>query len=351
MISLIKNKIKFFLIAIGFLTVALAAPVVPQELNFKYAYDYPCAFEKAEELANKAVSPTSTPKNKAGYRPDCTGGIVYVAAFTDKVNKITFIEIPEEQYRNMGRKGGASFNPKKTQYDSLISSFIQPAEAAIARNNLSDGSAAGTSLTVAHTSSSGSDRLLAVFVFNQGDTTPTPTDISDSGVTYDGTAMTRQIKLANATNDAVYGFTIPDQSTGVNNIVVTRADSTGTVWLGAMDYTGVGDLDGTDSDAIVSNTLTHNITIGTDNSWGMAGSYNPEGIATSAGTNLVEHVTPSTWIAVGDSNTDLASGSTTFTWTRSGGGSQFIGVVFTFAPVVAVSVEEVSNSQVILIGI
>ena len=112
-----------------------------------------------------------------------------------------------------------------------------------------------------------------------------------------------------------------------------------------MDYTGVGKLDGTDSDKIVNTILTHNITISTKNSWGMAGSYNPEGTEVTAGTNLTEHVTPGVFIMVGDSNGDLAIGATTFTSTRSGGGTEFVGVMFTFAPSAGIS-----NSQVIFIG-
>lgn len=203
----------------------------------------------------------------------------------------------------------------------------------IALDATSGGSASTTAITVAHTCT-GSNLYLIVDVFNQGDTSAT--DVT--GVTYNGVAMTLIVSGANASDDAAYQWYLINPATGANNIVVTRADTTGTCFVKGTSYTGVKQSGQPDASAYkeqVTNTLVSSVTVVAENSWAHLGVYNPEGGAITASTNTTSRNNTPNYTMSADNNADITAGSYSMTVTRTSGSSEFMSVMSSFAPAVA----------------
>ena len=106
------------------------------------------------------------------------------------------------------------------------------------------GEVLGTSLTFAHTCT-GADRALVVGIFVNSTTDHI------TGVTYAGSAMTRQSTVSTGNVGRIYIYTLLAPASGANNVVVSSASTTFSA--GAVSFTGVGAVSGVAS--AVANTV------------------------------------------------------------------------------------------------
>jgi hypothetical protein len=214
---------------VTFILASASVPIIPEELQFQYAYTRPCV------VAPDPVSPTSTAPVKETYQPSCTSGEVSVAVFIDKKGNEVYSEIPDVDYKKMGELNGALNNPKKDQLVPLIDSLTaQQAQAAIALDATSTATCNPcTSLTFAHTVS-GSNRTLVVGIQTGGDTSN-----GIYSVAYNGASSTMLAKnFIVSPTDPIWLFQHIAPTTGTNNIVIDKTGS-GFISAFATSYTGV----------------------------------------------------------------------------------------------------------------
>lgn len=202
----------------------------------------------------------------------------------------------------------------------------------------------GTSQTIAYTCS-GSDRLLLVGIMISSSS-----DLV-TGVTYSGTAMSRQ----GTTNDAFgsnrfYLYSLIAPATGSNNVVISLSSSTSMSSV-ALSYTGVKqtgfpDSSVTSGGSTGTTSFSLNFTTVADNCWlACVGRDLDSAFTPSAGTTdrVQTTVVP---IQGSDSNgARTPAGSQSLAWT-SGGSNRiggFVGV--SFGPVVTTDTLSVSDSS------
>lgn len=190
---------------------------------------------------------------------------------------------------------------------------------------------AGTTDTCSHTTS-GSDRVLLVTIFKYGG------GDSVTGVTYNGTAMTRLGGIASDASGYTYVYGLANPSTGANNIVATSSSSVQWFTTNAS-YTGVNQstpfpdtaVTGTGTAATVTATMTTTV----DQSWLFLGTRTPSR-GPSAGTNTFERVQNTTSgdaASSFDSNGARSTGSNSLEYTMSSG--TYYNVLVSFAPATA----------------
>src|SRR5690348_14978521 len=98
---------------VGAAVVALgAAPVVPHEMTFLYAYDYyiPTVLDAA----------TSTNNALPVYLDADKDGVIYIAVFGDEYGNRNNIELTKSDYESLGVINGARNNPSFTEYLPLV---------------------------------------------------------------------------------------------------------------------------------------------------------------------------------------------------------------------------------------
>lgn len=156
---------------------------------------------------------------------------------------------------------------------------------AIAYDNSTDlGFSAGTTLTAAFTTGTGSERYLLVGILTF--------DVLDlvTGVTYNGVAMTRLAASPSDVADGewsyIYGLAAP--ATGANNVVVTKSLAGGGTVAAAIAYTGCSPVSQPDNSANPTaltgqTSITATLTTNADNCW-LVGFFRT-GTNMSAGAN------------------------------------------------------------------
>lgn len=191
----------------------------------------------------------------------------------------------------------------------------------IAYNATANGTAASTSLTIAHTCT-GSNLILLVGVL----VTTTETDVI-TGVTYNSIAMTRVTTHGLVVNaglgSSMYFYYLIAPSTGANNIVIT-ASASHTLRGVSTSYTGVRQASQPDAansgTADVANTITTSVTTVANNCWTVSISYNDSDFP-AASTGLTER-TQSSIFGIGDSNAAITpAGAYAMTWDTESAGS------------------------------
>lgn len=201
---------------------------------------------------------------------------------------------------------------------------------AIARDasttNNSTGWSVGSSSTFAHTCT-GSDRLLLVYTFNNGN------GGDPTGITYNGTSMTKlnnQLTDASAFNLTLWGLLAP--STGSNNVVVTWSSGTGINNCTAFSYTGVLQSGLPDSTNTGSSSSSASISVSTtvvaSNCW-LAGCTRSSLDTQSGGTNasIVNSCNSDGSQCVHDSNGTVGTGSQTATINVSPNNTQWMNLI------------------------
>jgi hypothetical protein len=198
---------------------------------------------------------------------------------------------------------------------------------AIALDNSTDGGFAGaTSLTYAHTTGSGTNRILFVAILTAGgiDTV--------TSVTYAGSSMTLVNKILSGAGES-YLFFLLAPTTGTNNVVITSSVSI-TIESGCVSYSGAAQVTPEASNTNTGNavtTLTTTVTTISDNDWTvLSAAANTDGFAAGAGSTLRK---TSNGYAIFDSNGVITPpGSKSMTFTSVLGNDA--GVIAAFAPFV-----------------
>jgi hypothetical protein len=311
------------------ISAGVLAPVIPEDMKFISAWEYECT-GVVPDYSNALFDPTI----EWPTLEPCTG-TKYTAAFLDSNGNKVYVPMTEQEYRKLGEKGGAQFNPKKEEFKSILEDFLSPTkvDAAIAYDNtLVHNCATGTSCTVAYTVGSGSNR--AVFFTIEHFST---TDIVDSA-TYDGVAMTEIDQyLYPAQGFSMHAYYGVAPTSGSNNLVVNFSVSTGPQ-LRISSLEGVaqtGTIDAFHDFAYTTNvsSISESITTTVDNAWTMlfVGSSCPSFASLAGGANTtIRSASPCSYIA--DSNgPKTPAGSQTMSHTN-GGTAQWIGVIASIAP-------------------
>jgi hypothetical protein len=110
-------------------------PVVPEQLQFKYAYDQNCPI-----VAPTESSATSTPPPFQTYIPqNCVNGHAYISVFEDPNGNTVYGEIPGSQFVAMQGVGGSDYNPTKTVFLSVLQVYLDQ-QAASSTTPTSDAS-------------------------------------------------------------------------------------------------------------------------------------------------------------------------------------------------------------------
>ena len=157
------------------------------------------------------------------------------------------------------------------------------------------GDTQATTKTWSHTTGSGSNRVMAMFVQIEpaGQVSGTPT--------YNGVSMTQRVAWqgGGAVFNWSYAYTLVAPSTGANNVSVTSSVATRYIYAAAGTYTGVDQTNPIGSTAVTatnaassSTSLTTSLTTNVDNAWlvGMGG-VGTGGGGVAAGTGTTRRAT------------------------------------------------------------
>ena len=321
----LSRTAKRTLIAGATLIAGGSLPVVPNELQMDYAYQYPVEEVRLMEEAVNGRLPlretrlpivdrqTSTPKtaNENLFIDNDGNGIISVAAFRDSDGNKIEVQIPDTRYAAMGQKGGVRENPKDTEYKSTFETLfsLNRAEAAIAFDSATeDKTAAATSLTYAHTTS-GTDRFLYVAL------TTLSNNHTGTAATYNGTGMTvvEQNVVVFSSTWQHHGFQLANPDSGTNNVVVSANVVSFSLRSGAVSYTGVDQTNPiqTSNTGSSGSGGTMNISLTTSNDgWFVISGANVDTAWSAGATTDTLRASYSGLADIADSGNDITAGTT-----------------------------------------
>jgi hypothetical protein len=178
-------------------------------------------------------------------------------------------------------------------------------------------------VTLSHTCT-GSDLTLVVTVVS-GEFTNVDRDVT--GITYNGTAMTKEQEL---NNDDEHVLTeiwyLANPSTGANDVVVTFAGANDAVIVGAVSISGTNtsdpvDVSGSDFDTSETSSPSVTVTTNNDNSILIDSAISEQGSADkiSVGADQIERYNDDMGSTFGLSSTEIGgnAGNYTMSWTDS----------------------------------
>lgn len=337
-------------------TVMLGAPVVPQDLAWQYAYQTTYESQFIEYPEPSAPLFIEKPEPRPVFPDDNGDGMVSVAVFTNRAGERVYKQIPETQYRDMGKKEGHLKNPKDAELVTLFQAMKpQFAEAAIAYSTstwAATNAGAASSITFIGPSISALDNT----VMWVNPVIRTQTDRSISSVTYNGDAFTDTANNArNGTQFAAYAveaaqwyMAAPDTG-GYYNVVITLSGAAdgaspyingfvsvydGAAQTGTLDSSGKVEQGGSQTSATAATTVVGDtcwlVGVALDNTGSIAGG--------SAGANTTFRTGGAVANAKGaDSNGIQAAGSRSLVWNRSADNADQVGVASSFCEPAAVA--------------
>lgn len=188
----------------------------------------------------------------------------------------------------------------------------------------------GTSNNLSHTTS-GSDRLLCVYVY--------ATTNNITGASYNGVSMTQvdnQLMTGAAAGQYIYMYFLLNPASGANNVTVTSSSGMAG-YISAVSYTGVaqsGQPDASNKQATSPTTsLTTSVTTTADNCWLMGYAYMGNTMSAGTGTTLRGGSVAGILQAMDSNSATTPAGSDSLITTQA---SSFAGhVIASFAPAVA----------------
>lgn len=222
-----KETLKKIIFGSTLLVTVSSVPLVPNEMEFSYAYQRPCSYQ---ETVNDSATTTPTENPLDTVADSCIGDFVSKAVFIDHKGNEVYVEIPNTLYGDMGKIDGAKNNPKETEYKSIFEEIAYPATtsaAASATASTTYSLAAGTSVTKAFTVPSGTNTFVATsFTNNTADNQDRVTS-----VTWNGSAMSLIYKAkvgADATGQYTYieGYFNGTADGASHNLVINSSAST-----------------------------------------------------------------------------------------------------------------------------
>lgn len=289
------------------------APVVPQDMQFAYAYQF--------DPADVQATATSTPR-QARFKDDDRNGVVSVAVFLNRKGEAIEVQIPDAKYNDMAfgkTEDGKGFNanPKRDEYVSILEATTPKADAAIAFQSGAVASGTnggvGTSFTVALDMGTGSDLFLVCYSWAN--------NALVTGTTYNGVSMSlRETIKYSTTNETLNLFGLANPATGSNNVTISASGGSEIFGMCA-GYTGVYQDSSaafveTNEGETTGTSITLGITPSVADSWVTAASGGQRNA--SASTNLTARAGNGTQGAIADSN-GTVSGATNFTFSISAG--------------------------------
>ncbi len=321
--------------------VLVGAPIVPVQETFvaldtSLVFSSPsgeldlgtCYTSAGESWAH--ISQTGHPFDDYKKVKDCSGftqvtvvGTKNIAAFKNSEGKIDLQPLSDQETEDVRKPGGV--NPTKVEGTTVLDTMT--AHAAIAYDTSLSGScgAAPTTQTYSYTVT-GSNPILYVTVF-----TVATTD-TVSGITYNGSAMTRVGTISNADFGDVFLYRLVGPATGAHNVVVTYTGSPVFGCSTTSSYTGAKQSGGvfvSATNRAESNTVSISITPNSANNWIAMGQANsgtaPFGGGGSATVRLVNANNAAS--VMYDSNGTVSTGSVTMTSTWSGASNTGAGIV------------------------
>lgn len=312
-------------IGLGVLVIGgtLTAPIVPSEMNLKYSFQY-----NVQETV-LVESATSTPEVKTlaantplGLLDEDGNNKISVAVFEDSKGNEVLLQIPDTQYADMGKIDGRTMNPTKEQYISVLEAVTPKASAAVAIDNVSSAAltaGVAASLTFAKTNGAGSVLLVGA---TQDNSTSDPT-----GVTYNGSAMTKVLTGNTPANVSIWKLGSPTTGSSQNVVITFATNSFGTG--GAISFTGadtstVVGASATNHQSVADTTVTVNITTTQANSYLLDTYYlndrsrtstptAPQALQWSADTGVLEGTR-----GEGSAKTTTTATTYTMSWALSG---------------------------------
>lgn len=324
------------LLVLGAIT---AAPSVPKEIEpIMMFQDVASHFTENVDIVIPAS--TSTPERtveKYAYHPktfkdEDGNGLNSVALYPKNDGGIEVVQIPDETYLRATGAGGAKSNPKKTEFVSLLDTFTQKAEAAIAFDTNSTGvRTTATSLTWSHTMSATANGMLATYCWVNG-----ASDVFTS-LTYNGTTMSSIGSVAsyNGAGNHGYMYYLVAPSTGANNIVLSISASrliacSASSFVG-VKQTGIPDASYINAGDGSSNNFSMTMTTVADNAWLVGGNTNLDGVCVAgSNTNLRDDDNPD----MSDAGPITPAGSASLNLASCGNRVEDK-IAFSFAPVAA----------------
>lgn len=271
---------------------ALAAPVIPQQMEWVVSYET-IAFDTVDRdlsLNEYAINPEGgyyireVPKDKGQFvatssedaikgkqlveitamknerNPDCTG-CAYYSVFQTRKGELVRTAMDREPYKDLSRIKNAE-QPKRAEAVSVIEGL--QAEAAIALDNVSEDVTQNSvsSLSWSHTVTSNTNGLLYIGV-NFSDRTTGEND-NVTGITYNSDALTliredRSVSESTGIKVSLWHRLTPD--TGANTVSVTFNATITTGGGGGISFTGVDQSDTINSSSTAS--YTDDTTVGT----------------------------------------------------------------------------------------
>lgn len=326
MLTKIYNWIKKKILWIFIGGVVFASPVIPENMTFLYAYQYPV--NEYKEFIYLPYLSEDIPNPQPIYKDNNKDGVISVSVFEDKFGNKHYIQIDDILYSNMGEKGGYLENPKATKKNNLITLLTDIAEGAIARDDHSYGLATATSVTVAHTIT-GSNTFMMSAMYS----------ISDDAVslTVNGVSATQMVKQ-HAPVHGLYWYIYALNNPTTGNVVWTTGTSESKA-VSSESYTGAFQGTPTEANGVVCSgkvqsvdDITDSVTTVADNSWIFSSAYDGGSGTTDGGTNNTMIALDDNYFATGDTNSDQTpAGSKSMQWIASGS-KNWVMVMCSFAP-------------------
>lgn len=330
---------KNLLISAAVLSATSLVPIIPQDMQWSYAYQY--RPNQVAALSEASTTPTGNETPTSAFKDTDGNGVVSVSVFIDRKGNEVLVQIPDSKYAEMGGRDGHRKNPTKDEFISAFESLTATkAKAAVAYGNYTTGSASSaSSVTFSSPSVSGSNTLGTVMTFHQ-------TNENINSVTWDGsgTFIARASQESGGRRIELWYTLTP--TAGVTNIVVTRDTASGLIRGDATFYTGMRQSAQPDafttSSASAVSTLTTTLTVVADGSWTVLAARNTAGnYSAGTGTTLRSAVGNP---VMGDSNAALSSGANSMSVTSAS--ATHMGIMASFAPSVSVAVPITSDAVI-----
>ena len=321
------------------------ASVVPQDMQWQYAYQTPYAAQFIEYPEPSAPLFVPKPEARPAFPDDNGDGVVSVAVFTNDKGGHVYKQIPENLYTDIGLRNGHLKNPKETEMVTLFQAMkLATAEAAISFSTSTAANCGGavSSCTFAGPNVAAlSNTVMWINPFFR-----TQTDRAVSSVTYNG------VNLTDAVNNARHGTAFPvyaieatqwylaaPSTGGYFNVVITLSGATdgASPYLSGFVsvYDGVAQTSIVDSSGKVEQngtqgTIAPTTTVVGSTCWLVGVALDNSGSISTAGANTTFRATSVGNGRGADSNGIVAAGARALTWNRNADNGDQVGVVSSF---------------------
>jgi len=185
--------------------------------------------------------------------------------------------------------------------------------AEIAFDSYSNGSITSSSITVAHTVTANSNAILVACVADDG--------IGTVSATYNGDAMTEITNVLDTNSYFKFTcFSLVNPDSGEHNIIVTRSNNSGSIYVKALSYYGVSGIGESTTNAQTAGTSqTTTLNNSTSNSWDVLFSGADAGGLTASTNSTIRGSISDGWLGIFDSASNISAGNYSMTVSMTNG--------------------------------